>query len=83
MLRLSIVLAAALVGVTGAVAAPAANDSSEITTPKRTRTQITVYPRSYYPGPNATRHCEAWLQPENRPSGPVITPQMRCWWVRN
>jgi hypothetical protein len=44
------------------------------------RTRITVYPRRAEPGPNATRHCEAWLQRENRPSGPVLTPQMRCEW---
>ena len=51
---------------------------------RRARTQIIVRPERYlsYPGPNAVRQCEAWLQPENRPSGPVITPQMRCWWVR-
>jgi hypothetical protein len=43
-----------------------------------------IYPRPgdySYPGPNAVRECTAWLQPENRPSGTVITPQMRCWWV--
>ncbi len=51
---------------------------------RRPRTRITVTPRRYlaYPGPNAVRQCTSWLQPENRPSGSVITPQMRCWWVR-
>ena len=42
------------------------------------------YPRpGYYswPGPNAVRQCVDWYALENRPSGPVITPQMRCWWV--
>jgi hypothetical protein len=42
------------------------------------------YPRpGYYswPGPNAVRQCVDWYALENRPSGTVITPQMRCWWV--
>lgn len=43
------------------------------------------YPRpGYYswPGPNAVRQCVDWYQTEYRPSGTVITPQMRCRWVR-
>lgn len=42
------------------------------------------YPRpGYYswPGPNAVRQCVDWYAMEYRPSGTVITPQMRCWWV--
>jgi hypothetical protein len=42
------------------------------------------YPRpGYYswPGPNAVRRCVDWYAMEYRPSGTVITPQMRCWWV--
>jgi hypothetical protein len=42
------------------------------------------YPRpGYYswPGPNAVRRCVDWYAIENRLSGTVITPQMRCWWV--
>jgi hypothetical protein len=46
-------------------------------------TQVDVYPRpSLYPGPDAVRECRAWLEPEARPSGTVIVPRMRCWWVR-
>ena len=61
----------------------------------RTRIRVTpIYPYRYYsttypvpykyeyPGPGAVRQCTSWLAPENRVSGPVITPQMRCWWVR-
>jgi hypothetical protein len=43
------------------------------------RPRITIYPRRY-PGPNATRQCRSWLVKEYRVSGPVIVPQMRCWW---
>jgi hypothetical protein len=47
------------------------------------RTYSTTYPVPYkyeYPGPGFVRQCTAWLAPENRPSGPVIVPRMRCWW---
>lgn len=43
------------------------------------------YPRpdTYaWPGPGAVRHCVDWYATEYRPSGTVITPQMRCRWVR-
>jgi hypothetical protein len=42
------------------------------------------YPRPgvySYPGPNAKRDCRAWYVVENRPSGAVMTPRMRCEWV--
>ena len=45
----------------------------------------TTYPVPYkyeYPGPGAVRQCTSWLAPENRASGTVIVPQMRCWWER-
>ena len=63
--------------------------------PPRARTRITVspaypyrpysttYPTPYpadYPGPGAVRQCTSWLATEYRPSGTVLTPQMRCWW---
>jgi hypothetical protein len=43
------------------------------------RPRVTIYPRRYLP-PNATRQCRSWLVKEYRVSGPVIVPQMRCWW---
>ena len=44
-----------------------------------------VYPVPYrfdYPGPNAKRECVARYVEEHRPSGTVVTPRTRCWWVR-
>jgi hypothetical protein len=44
-----------------------------------------IYPvpnRFDYPGPNAKRDCVAHYVEEHRPSGTVVTPRMRCWWVR-
>jgi hypothetical protein len=49
------------------------------------RTFSTTYPVPYtyeYPGPGAVRQCASWLATQYRPSGPVIVPQMRCWWER-
>jgi hypothetical protein len=63
--------------------------------PPRARTRIrvtpaypyrpysTTYPVPYtyeYPGPGHVRECTSWLAAENRPSGAVIVPRMRCWW---
>lgn len=28
------------------------------------------------------RDCRAWLEREWRPSGEVVVPRRRCWWVR-
>jgi hypothetical protein len=44
----------------------------------QTRPHITI--RRSHPGSNAKRLCRSWLVKEYRISGPVIVPQMRCWW---
>ena len=45
------------------------------------RPRVTIYPRGhYYPGPNAKRYCQSWLEREYRVSGTVIVPRMRCEW---
>jgi hypothetical protein len=49
------------------------------------RTYSTTYPVPYkyeYPGPGAVRQCTSWLATENRVSGTVVVPRMRCWWER-
>ena len=46
----------------------------------QSRPRITIHPRRIHPGPNARRQCRSWLAKEYRVSGPVIVPQMRCWW---
>ena len=28
------------------------------------------------------RHCVGWYELQYRPSGTVLFPQKRCWWVR-
>jgi hypothetical protein len=74
--------AAALAGVLlcGLVQPSAAEQSDVREYAAQSRPRIVVHPRHSYPGPNAKRYCVSWLAKENRPSGPVITPQMRCWW---
>jgi hypothetical protein len=44
------------------------------------RPRVTIYPRRTHPRPNSLRHCRFWLAKEYRVSGPVVVPQMRCWW---
>jgi hypothetical protein len=45
---------------------------------------FSTYPRPYpydWPGPFAKRDCVGWLAWQQRPSGPVVVPLRRCWWV--
>ncbi len=71
-------------------AAPAVSELSAA--PRKARPYLRVapqppawtYPRPgyySYPGPNAVRQCVDWYVTEYRPSGAVVTPQMRCRWV--
>jgi hypothetical protein len=44
-----------------------------------------LYPLPYnveYPGPRGVRHCVNRYVTEQRPSGPVVVPKVRCWWTR-
>lgn len=81
----------AVAGETGLTA------GSEFSAQERQRPRIRVTPQQQqpaawpYPRPDdyswpapgpAYRQCEDWYQTEYRPSGTVITPQMRCRWVR-
>ena len=60
----------------GVAAAPLTHEFAA----QKKRPRVTIYPRRVYPGPNAKRQCRSWLAQEYRVSGPVIVPQMRCWW---
>jgi hypothetical protein len=68
------------------VAAPSAaqNDTSPIVrpgtaspAPRHIRGRITIHP-----GRLLYRRCVDWYELQNRSSGPVLFPEMRCWWVR-
>ena len=45
--------------------------------PTRGRPRIDIYP-----APLLHRRCIDWYELQYRPSGTVLYPQMRCWWVR-
>src|SRR5262249_5307986 len=62
---------------------PRARTRIRVTPPYPYRTYSTTYPVPHtyeYPGPGHVRECTSWLAAENRPSGAVIVPRMRCWW---
>jgi hypothetical protein len=44
---------------------------------RQARPRIEVNPR-----PLLYRRCVDWYELQHRPSGTVLFPQMRCWWVR-
>jgi hypothetical protein len=82
------VLWAAGIGLAAFVTQPAASapaksaatamPATDFTAQQRRRppARITVVPLSRY-----YRQCDSWLAVEHRPSGDVITPQMRCRWA--
>ena len=47
------------------------------TSPRYARPRIEINPR-----PLLYRRCVDWYELQYRPSGTVLYPQMRCWWVR-
>ena len=76
-------LVAALPFVVAASAA-AQNETSPVTQPgtaspppRHVRGRITIHP-----GRLLYRRCVDWYELQHRPSGTVLYPQMRCWWVR-
>jgi hypothetical protein len=50
-----------------------------LTTPPASRAgrRIVITPR-----PLLYRRCIDWYELQHRPSGTVLYPQIRCWWVR-
>ena len=82
-MRAGLIIGTALivVGVSASTPSFAVSDTAkEISAQRRARVVITPAPRPGHPGRYAKRECESWLQVENRPSGQVLTPQMRCFW---
>ena len=45
--------------------------------PRYARPRIEIHP-----APLLHRRCIDWYELQYRPSGTVLYPQMRCWWVR-
>jgi hypothetical protein len=51
--------------------------ATELSAQARPSTRLRVYP-----GRLLYRDCTFRLVQEWRPSGPVVVPRQRCWWVR-
>ena len=72
-------------GIAPAGAAPvtqpgAQTDADEFSAQRRLRPIATRL--EIFPSRARLRRCVDWYQIEYRPSGKVLTPQMRCWWAR-
>jgi hypothetical protein len=53
----------------------------ELATPEPPR-RMARHRIEIYPGRLLYRRCVDWYELQHRPSGTVLFPQMRCWWVR-
>jgi hypothetical protein len=58
-------------------ATPADFSSQDLSSQERRPSRLRVYP-----GRLLYRDCTFRLAQEWRPSGPVVVPRQRCWWVR-
>jgi hypothetical protein len=86
-MKWSVLVVLALLGAfSPAFAAPGTKPASEaiatddFTAQRRYRTVATRL--EVFPSSRQVRRCVDWYQIEHRPSGTVLTPQMRCWWAR-
>jgi hypothetical protein len=84
MMKLKLLIVVVLLAPFGSAASPAhAQQTSPIAEPSLTtppapaRRRIEINPR-----PLLYRRCVDWYELQHRPSGTVLYPQMRCWWVR-
>jgi hypothetical protein len=82
--RLIVIMALASLAMTGttphatAQTPPIAQPGeSNFPPPRYVRRRIEINPRSLL-----YRRCVDWYELQYRPSGTVLYPQMRCWWVR-
>jgi hypothetical protein len=80
--RILLAAAVAVLAVTPAAAEPTVKTretaaSSDVSAQSRPRARLRVYP-----GRLLYRDCDFKLVQEWRPSGTVIVPRQRCWWVR-
>jgi len=64
---------------------PAAAETAPTTRGPVASSEFSAQPRArlrVYPGRLLYRECVFRLVPQWRPSGTVIVPRQRCWWVR-
>ena len=80
--RLIVIMALVVPAMLGAAPHAAAQTSpiaqpSQPSPPRYAPPRIEINPR-----PPLYRRCVDWYEVQYRPSGTVLYPQMRCWWVR-
>jgi hypothetical protein len=86
MMKFKLLIALAAVALS-AGAAPAVAQTSPLAEPSLTTPPASPphYARRRIvigPPPLLYRRCVDWYELQHRPSGTVLYPQMRCWWVR-
>jgi hypothetical protein len=82
LMRLIAIMALAAPAVLGATQ-PAAAQMSPIAQPNQPPPPRYARPRiEINPRPLLYRRCVDWYELQYRPSGTVLYPQIRCWWVR-
>ena len=75
----------ALAALLGAAGLADAQTLAPVASPSARVPIRSVHPRpriEINPGRLLYRRCVDWYELQNRPSGTVLYPQMRCWWVR-
>ena len=82
--RLIVTMTLAALAIPGTLPQAAAQtQSSPMTRPSQLSPPRYVGPRiEINPRPPLYRRCVDWYELQYRPSGTVLYPQMRCWWVR-
>lgn len=66
--------------VGGAPAMAQSRNPDDEAAARSSRPRVVIQPRRHRLSANARRECRARLVQEYRVSGPVIVPQMQCWW---
>jgi hypothetical protein len=87
MTKLKVLIALAALALSAGAAPAVAQHTSPLAEPSLTtppapppryaRRRIVISP-----SPLLYRRCIDWYELQHRPSGTVLFPQMRCWWVR-
>jgi hypothetical protein len=77
MILLAVFILAASAAADSSAVAQTTAAASDFSAQSRPRARLRVYP-----GRLLYRECSFKLVPEWRPSGTVIVPRQRCWWVR-
>ena len=80
MMKFRLLMLTALAALVLLGATPAFAQGSPLASPRPPR--YVRHRIEIYPGRLLYRRCVDWYELQNRPSGTVLFPQMRCWWVR-